>query len=644
MEIIKKMAVKEGSGLTFALSVNDVVDRHGDIVEVSEKSVLLDNFRANPVALAFHDHSAPVGLWKNIRITGGKLLADLQLAKKGTSEFIDTLHSLVEQGIVKAVSIGFKPVEAEYIDEKDPWGGMRFKKWELLEASLVSVPAHPQALAVAKSLGASAETISKIFSKSGEASTNGQKAEPKPTKPAGDTAKKPQISKDFQMKTIQEQIAAFQEKRTAAAALMTGIMTKASDEGRTLDDQESEQYDAAKLEIDAVDKHLARLKDAEAVSISKATPVDGTGTKAAADNRAGVITVKDNLAPGQEFARYAKCLAQAKGNLMQAEQIAKTQYPDSSRIQNVIKAAVAAGTTTDATWASPLVQYQDFAGDFINFLRPQTIIGRFGQGGIPALRSIPFNVRIKSQTSGGDGWWVGEGAAKPVTKFDFNDVELRWSKVANIAVLTDELVRMSTPSAELLVRDSLAQALISRLDVDFVNPAKAEVSGVSPASITNGVTAVAATGTDYDAFKANAKTMMGNFIAANIPLAEGVWIMQSTQALAFSLMQNALGQPEFPGMTLGGGTLLGLPVIVSQHVPSGVIVLAAANEIYLADDGQVMIDTSREATLVMDNAPTGAATRSLWQDNLLGVRCERFINWAKRRNAAVQLITGAAYA
>jgi hypothetical protein len=108
-------------------------------------------------------------------------------------------------------------------------------------------------------------------------------------------------------------------------------------------------------------------------------------------------------------------------------------------------------------------------------------------------------------------------------------------------------------------------------------------------------------------------------------------------------MQNALGQPEFPGMSMNGGTLLGLPVIVSQYVPTGVIVLAAASEIYLADDGQVMIDTSREATLVMDNAPSGAATRSLWQDNLLGVRCERYINWAKRRNAAVQLITSAAY-
>jgi len=446
------------------------------------------------------------------------------------------------------------------------------------------------------------------------------------------------------MKTIQEQIAAFQEKRTAAANLMNGLMTKAGDEGRTLEDSESEQYDAASIEIGQIDKHLERLKAAEAVTISKATVVDGTGTKAAAASRSGIITVKDNLAPGQGFAQYVKVLAQAKGNLMQAEQIAKSQYPDNARLQNVMKAAVASGTTTDPTWASPLVDYTDFTGDFINFLRPQTIIGRFGQNGIPAMRSVPFNVKIRTQTSGGAANWVGEGSPKPLTKFDFDVIELRWAKLAAISVLTDELVRMSTPSAELLVRDSLAEAIIATMDVDFVNPAKAAVLNVSPASITNGLVATPASGTDYDAFKVDAKAMMGKFIAANIPLSDGVWIMQSTQALAFSLMQNALGQPEFPGMSMNGGTLLGLPVIVSQHVPVGLIVLAAASEIYLSSDGAVTIDASREATLMMDSAPTATATRSMFQNNEVAIRAELYTNWQRRRAAAVTIITGAAYA
>jgi HK97 family phage major capsid protein/HK97 family phage prohead protease len=638
MKQVQKSGAQTESPFTFALSVDGVVDRHGDIVDVNKSSVDLTDFKANPIALAFHDHNQPIGVWENVRFEGGKLLADLKMAAKGTSDYIDTLRSLVEQKILKAVSIGFSAQEYEPIKG----GGYRFTKWALHEASLVSVPAHPQALAVAKSLGLKDAEIKKFFT--AETSFGTSKVEKTSPADVGKTVSIKSTQENNQMKTFAEQIKGFEARKTELQTTANGILQKSADEGRTLDATESESYDQAVAEISAVEKHIERLQTAEKASIATAKPVVGDTAKGAADNRAGVITVRDNLAPGQEFARYAKCLAQAKGNLMQAEQIAKAQYPDSHRIQGVLKAAVASGTTTDATWAEPLVQYNDFAGDFISFLRPQTIIGKFGQGGIPALRSIPFNVRIKGETSGGEGYWVGEGAPKPLTKFDFNDVELRWAKVANIAVLTDELVRMSSPSAELLVRDSLAQALIARLDVDFVNPAKAAVSNVSPASITNSATAVAATGTDYDAFKVDAKVMMGRFITANIPLSDGVWIMQSTQALAFSLMQNALGQAEFPGMTMNGGTLLGLPVIVSQHVPSGVVALVAASEIYLADDGQVMIDTSREATLMMDSAPTSVATRSMFQHNEIAIRAERYINWSKRRSAACQYISGAAYA
>ena len=80
----------------------------------------------------------------------------------------------------------------------------------------------------------------------------------------------------------------------------------------------------------------------------------------------------------------------------------------------------------------------------------------------------------------------------------------------------------------------------------------------------------------------------------------------------------------------------------------GRIILAKASEILLADDGEVLLDASREASLQMDSAPTNppvAATVmvSLWQMNLVGIRAERFINWKKRRAGAVQYIDAANY-
>ncbi len=56
------------------------------------------------------------------------------------------------------------------------------------------------------------------------------------------------------------------------------------------------------------------------------------------------------------------------------------QYPEDTKLHHVLKAAVSAGTTTDPTWAGALVEYQDYAQDFVEFSALQTIIGRFGQG------------------------------------------------------------------------------------------------------------------------------------------------------------------------------------------------------------------------------------------------------------------------
>ena len=96
---------------------------------------------------------------------------------------------------------------------------------------------------------------------------------------------------------------------------------------------------------------------------------------------------------------------------------------------------------------------------FLEWLNPQTILGRFGTGGIPALTSLMFRVPIITQLSGGEGYWVGEGKAKPLTSFSFERTTLEPLKVANICALTEESIRYSNPKADLIVRNSLATAL-----------------------------------------------------------------------------------------------------------------------------------------------------------------------------------------
>ena len=153
---------------------------------------------------------------------------------------------------------------------------------------------------------------------------------------------------------------------------------------------------------------------------------------------------------------------------------------------------------------------------------------------MPALRNVPFRTPLIGQTSGGDGYWVGEGQAKPLTKFDFSRTTLAPLKVANIAVATMEVIRDSSPAADGIIRDQLAAALRERLDIDFIDPAKAAVTDVSPASILNGVSGIPSSGTDADAVRADVKAVFSAFIAANNAPTSGVWIMSATTALAHS--------------------------------------------------------------------------------------------------------------
>lgn len=145
---------------TFVMS-DETVDRVGDVIRATGWQ--LGNFRKNPIALFGHNSGFPIGTWKNVRVEGKRLLGELKLAAEGTSARIDEIRRLIEQRILKAVSVGFSIKDYEPINEKEPYGGWEIKKAELHETSVVSVPANPSAVLLAKSMGISAETRGLIF-------------------------------------------------------------------------------------------------------------------------------------------------------------------------------------------------------------------------------------------------------------------------------------------------------------------------------------------------------------------------------------------------------------------------------------------------------------------------------------------------
>jgi hypothetical protein len=367
------------------------------------------------------------------------------------------------------------------------------------------------------------------------------------------------------------------------------------------------------------------------------------------------IKRQEKLEPGISFTRLvkAKMAARLEGEtpLVMAQ---KMYGPESETVAMITKAnEVAAGTTISGNWAYDLVSQEGAAAAaFLEYLRPQTILGKFGTNGIPSLTSLDFYTPYIIETGGGDAYWVGEGKPKPLTAFNYDRSTLTPLKIANIAVLTEENIRYSSPNSDTVVRNALVKAISAGLDVAFIDPTNNGSAGVKPASITYGAQAIAATSyTDADDVITDVRSVMQYFIDANNPPSSGVWVMSATNALALSLIRNGLGQLEFPGIGMTGGTFMGLPVIVSQHIGT-YVALVNASDVFLGDEGGVSVDMSREASLEMRSTGLGmdatagtatAASVSMFQTNSVALRAERTISWKLARSSGVVYLSGVAW-
>lgn len=448
------------------------------------------------------------------------------------------------------------------------------------------------------------------------------------------------------MKTIAEQIEAFEAKRAATMAQLTGIVNKSLETGETLDAEQETSRQTLEDEVNTIDKHITMLKQHQVLLAKSATAVSTASNQQAGTAARGgnVLSVKRNLAPGVPFARFARAIAQSKGNLMQAHEIAKQWQESTPEVVTSLKAAMAAGSTTDSDWAEPLVEFQTMQNEFIEYLRPMTIIGK-----MTGLRRVPFNIRVAGKTQGSTVGWVGQGAPKPVSELKFNETTLGMAKVAGIVVISQELARSSAPSAEMMIRDDLSESISQFMDEQFINPGIAAVANVSPASITFGAAFAASTGSTIALISDDVEAAMNRFIVAKLPVSSAVWIMHPSTVLSLSLKRTSQDVYAFRD-ELRDGTFFGLPVIQSESVPTSVsggtlVVLAIAKEIFFADDGGVRVDASEQASLQMDSAPSAGAQSlvSLWQNNLIGIRAERYVNYAPRRTAAVTYIDSVAW-
>lgn len=118
-----------------------IVDRANEVI--SPDAWDLKNYLLSPIILFNHDEREPVGRALEVRETDGGLWIKVKMSNSQNHE-ISRIRDLVEEGILKSFSVGFRPLEENQV--RDDSGKMTnvISKAELLEVSIVSIPCNPE--------------------------------------------------------------------------------------------------------------------------------------------------------------------------------------------------------------------------------------------------------------------------------------------------------------------------------------------------------------------------------------------------------------------------------------------------------------------------------------------------------------------
>lgn len=616
------------------------VDRMGDVIEPTGWK--LDNFLRNPIALFAHDSNLPVGNWKNVRVQGGQLIGEIDFLPVGKSPRVDEIAAFVDAKMLRAVSVGFRPIDAEPMAN----GGIRFKSVELVECSVVSVPANPNALQIAKQLHLSDDAQRMIFGEHADGISAVERSES-----PGEPASQPPKRKIQTMKTLADRIVDAQNEVVRQKDALTAHL---ADEN--FDETVSDEI--AKSLGDAETK-LASLQRAENALATKtvAAVVTGAGgtVERTADVRRPFAMPAKKSAASDLIVRSAvvQLLSHIERRSLQDVLIGRYGEDDSIKamLDVTTKAATVPATTTAVGWAAELVQTATL--DLIEQLVGKSIypilrdIGgkfSFGRNGVVSLPARSSGTSVA-------GSFVGQGAPIPVRQAAFSATALTPKKMAVITTFTREIAEKSTPDIEQVLRQAIQEDTGVAIDTILMDAGAATV--IRPAGLRNGITAGTPTaGGGFAALVADLKALVAALItSSNGNIRQPVWILNPVQVLSISLTQNAGG--DFPfAADLRAGTLLGYPVAASATVPLGTVALVDAADFFTATGDEPRFDVSDQATLHMeDTTPlaisaagtpnvVAAPVRSMFQTDSIALRMILDMNWAMRRAGMVAVVTG----
>jgi HK97 family phage major capsid protein len=287
------------------------------------------------------------------------------------------------------------------------------------------------------------------------------------------------------------------------------------------------------------------------------------------------------------------------------------------------KAPVGAlGTTTAGSGAemAPIVGANDFGAS----VKASCALDR----GNPIR--VPLHTQVPLQTATANFGYVALGSPLPASRMTTDHATLDALRIGGIRLVTEEGLKFSTPGFANPAQADSIRALTLAVDRSAWDPDIAASAGVNPASLTNAASEITFSGNSGETLEGVARDLHAA-VSQGTP-SRASFVMNGRLAVYLSALRSTLGFSVFPSLGASGGTILGVPAIVTLGMPD-ILVCADFDGVFIADDG-VEMEVSRAASIRQDDAPASPAQHvSLFQSHMWAIKLERRLNFARRADA-----------
>jgi HK97 family phage major capsid protein len=304
------------------------------------------------------------------------------------------------------------------------------------------------------------------------------------------------------------------------------------------------------------------------------------------------------------------------------------------RVKAVLKASIGGVNTASPGWTDGT--YHQLVSGFLESLRSISAFDRMLMDG--AIRRAPLRARFGVTTVQPTAGVVAEAAPKPTSGLTLDLGEITPVKASSIIVVTGEMLRLMDSAAAALLSGEMRNAVAQASDAVFL-------VGLLDHAVAHGNT-VASTGSAAADALADIRTLL----AIVSPRATSkLYLVTGTEvAQGLATQTTSSGAIAFPGMTPTGGEIQGVPVLVTDQMPTtsdgSPLMLVDASRIAGDTEGLTMV-AADSASVQMSDSPGASATSlvSMFETSARALRIERFLGWAVLTDNAVAVIAGTNY-